>query len=56
MYYRTGGESVCELFISLRDLAAERYAEVEMMVRDYFEARDQLKPVKPSLRGVDDCG
>lgn len=43
--YRLGSESVCELFISLRDLAAERYAEVEMMVRDYFVARDQLEPV-----------
>jgi rhodanese-related sulfurtransferase len=45
VYYRTGSESVCELFITLRDLAAERYAEVEMMVRDYFEARDKLEPV-----------
>jgi len=30
---------------SVRDVAAERFAEVEMMVRDYFEARDQLEPV-----------
>jgi rhodanese-related sulfurtransferase len=45
VYYRLGSESVCELFFSVRDLAAERYAEVEMMVRDYFEARDQLEPV-----------
>jgi rhodanese-related sulfurtransferase len=45
VYYRLGSESVCDLFFSLRDLAAERYAEVEMMVRDYFEARDQLEPV-----------
>lgn len=45
IYYRLGSESVCELFFSLRDLAAERYAEVEMMVRDYFEARDQLEPI-----------
>lgn len=45
VYYRLASESVCELFFSVRDLAAERYAEVEMMVRDYFEARDQLEPV-----------
>lgn len=45
VYYRLGSESVCELFFAVRDLAAERYAEVEMMVRDYFEARDQLEPV-----------
>lgn len=45
VYYRLGSETVSELFFSLRDLAVERYAEVEMMVRDYFEARDQLEPV-----------
>lgn len=45
VYYRLAGESVCGLFFSLRDLAAERYAEVEMMVRDYFEARDELEPI-----------
>jgi rhodanese-related sulfurtransferase len=45
VYYRLGSESVCELYFSVRDVAAERFAEVEMMVRDYFEARDQLEPV-----------
>lgn len=45
VYYRLASESVCGMFFALRDLAAERYAEVEMMVRDYFEARDQLEPV-----------
>ena len=45
IFYRLASESVCELFFSVRDLAAERYAEVEMLVRDYFEARDQLEPV-----------
>jgi rhodanese-related sulfurtransferase len=45
IYYRLAGESVCELFFSLRDVAAERYAEVQMIVRDYFEARDELEPV-----------
>lgn len=45
IYYRLASESVCDMFFALRDLAAERYAEVEMMVRDYFEARDQLEPV-----------
>jgi rhodanese-related sulfurtransferase len=29
----------------LRDLARERYAEVEQVVRDYFEARDEMEPV-----------
>ena len=45
VFYRLAGESVCELYFSLRDLAADRYAEVEMMARDYFEARDELEPV-----------
>ena len=45
IYYRLASDAVCELFVSVRDLAAERYAEVEMLVRDYFEARDQLEPV-----------
>jgi len=45
VYYRLANESVCNMFFAIRDLAAERYAEVEMIVRDYFEARDQLEPV-----------
>lgn len=45
VYYRLASESVCDMFFALRNLAAQRYAEVEMMVRDYFEARDQLEPV-----------
>ena len=45
VFYRLAGDSVCELYFSLRDLAADRYAEVEMMARDYFEARDDLQPV-----------
>jgi rhodanese-related sulfurtransferase/DNA-binding transcriptional ArsR family regulator len=45
VYYRLGSDSVYHMFVALRDLAAERYAEVEMIVRDYFEARDQLEPV-----------
>lgn len=57
VFYRLAGESVCGLFFSLRDLAADRYAEVEMMVRDYFEARDELEPVTREellARGDDD--
>jgi rhodanese-related sulfurtransferase len=45
VYYRLAGESVCGLFFSMRDLAAERYADVEMIVRDYFQARDELEPI-----------
>lgn len=45
VYYRLASETVCDMFFALRDLGAERYAEVEMIVRDYFEARDELEPV-----------
>jgi len=29
----------------LRDLAGDRYAEVDRIVRDFFDARDQLEPL-----------
>lgn len=45
VFYRLADEAVCSFFFSLRDLAGERFAEVEQMVRDYFEARDELDPV-----------
>lgn len=43
--YRLADEAVCEFFISLRDLARDRFAEVEQITRDYFEARDEFEPV-----------
>lgn len=45
VFYRLADETVCDFFLSLRDLASGRFAEVEQMTRDYFEARDQLDPV-----------
>ena len=45
VFYRLADETVCSFFLSLRDLARERYAEVEQVVRDYFRARDELEPV-----------
>lgn len=45
VYYRLAGNAVCDFFFSLRDLAADRLAEVDQMVRDYFMARDELEPV-----------
>jgi len=45
VFYRLADETVCSFFFSLRDLAGQRFAEVEQMVRDYFEARDELDPV-----------
>ncbi len=45
VFYRLADEAVCNFVLSLRDLARERYAEVEQVVRDYFEARDEMEPV-----------
>jgi rhodanese-related sulfurtransferase len=45
VFYRLADETVCSFFLSLRDLATDRLAEVDQVVRDYFEARDELDPV-----------
>jgi len=45
VFYRLADVTVCDFFVSLRDLASNRFAEVEQMTRDYFEARDRLDPV-----------
>jgi rhodanese-related sulfurtransferase len=45
VFYRLADDAVCEFFFSLRDLARDRYAEVDKIVRDFFEARDELEPV-----------
>lgn len=46
VYYRLADEAVCGFFFALRDLARGRLTEVEQIVRDYFEARDHLEPVR----------
>jgi rhodanese-related sulfurtransferase len=45
VYYRLADEEVCRFYFVLRDLGRSRLAEVEQVVRDYFEARDELEPV-----------
>lgn len=45
VFYRLADEEVCRFFFALRDLGRARLAEVEQVVRDYFEARDDLEPV-----------
>ncbi|HWO69985.1 MAG TPA: metalloregulator ArsR/SmtB family transcription factor, partial [Actinomycetota bacterium] len=45
VYYRIADEEVCRFFFALQDLARARLAEVEQVVRDYLEARDELEPV-----------
>ena len=45
VFYRVAGDGVCRFFFALRGLGRERLAEVEQVVRDYFDARDELEPV-----------
>ncbi|GMQ93679.1 MAG: metalloregulator ArsR/SmtB family transcription factor [Acidimicrobiia bacterium] len=45
VFYRMADETVCGFFSSLRALASDRYAEVNQLMQDYFEARDELDPV-----------
>lgn len=45
VFYRLADDAVCEFYFSLRDLASDRYAEVDRIVRDFFDARDELEPV-----------
>ena len=43
--YRLAGDQVGAFLAGLRDLAAGQLAEVDQIVHDYFEARDDLEPV-----------
>jgi len=43
--YRVAGDDVCAFFLTLRNLAHGRLAEVERLVRDAIEARDLLEPL-----------
>jgi rhodanese-related sulfurtransferase len=45
VFYRLADDAVCEFYFSLRELASDRYAEVDRIVRDFFDARDELEPV-----------
>ena len=43
--YRAASDDVPRFLVALRDLARSRLAEVNDVVRDYFDARDELEPV-----------
>jgi rhodanese-related sulfurtransferase/DNA-binding transcriptional ArsR family regulator len=45
VYYRLADETVLELLTALRKIAEQNVAEVERVVRIYFEDRDSLEPV-----------
>lgn len=43
--YRAASDDVSRFLVALRELARARLAEVNDVVRDYFDARDDLEPV-----------
>ena len=45
VFYRIAGDDVGALLMALRRVARTRLAEVDRLVRDYFEARDALEPL-----------
>ena len=45
VFYRLADEAVCRFYFALRDLGRLRLAEVKQVVRDFFEARDELEPL-----------
>ena len=45
VYYRLADDDVCRFFGSLRTLAASRLAEIDLIVRDYFDDPKSLQPV-----------
>jgi ArsR family transcriptional regulator len=45
VYYRLADDAVLELLAALRRIAEQNLAEVERVVRSYFEQRDSLEPV-----------
>ncbi len=47
VFYRLADQGVSRFLAELRDLSRRRLAEVEQVVRDYFEARDELEPLAP---------
>lgn len=45
VFYRLADDEVARFYSSLRQLARARLADVDRVVHDWFEARDELEPV-----------
>lgn len=45
VYYRTADEQVCRFFVALRDLAANRLAEVEQIAAAFLDTPDELEQI-----------
>jgi len=48
VYYRLADDSVCSLWSTMRDLAAGRIAEIDLLVEKFFRARDEFEPINRS--------
>lgn len=44
-YYRLADRLVCRFWQALLGMGRHRLAEVDRLIRDYFESRDQLEPI-----------
>ena len=47
VFYRLADDSVVALLVALCRIAEGNLAEVDKLIREYFEARDNLEPVAP---------
>jgi rhodanese-related sulfurtransferase len=45
VFYRLADATISSFWLKLRDLAEQQLAEVERLVRDYIELRDELEPI-----------
>lgn len=45
VFYRLAGDAVLDLLASVRRIAEQNSAEVERVIRNYFQNRDNLEPV-----------
>ena len=53
VYYRLADDGVLDLLAALRRIAERNVAEVERIVRSYFDDRDSLEPIsREELRGA----
>jgi rhodanese-related sulfurtransferase/DNA-binding transcriptional ArsR family regulator len=46
VFYRLADEAVGGLWLALRSLAERRLADIERVVRDYYESPEELEPVR----------
>ncbi|HZJ25804.1 MAG TPA: metalloregulator ArsR/SmtB family transcription factor [Acidimicrobiia bacterium] len=46
VFYRLAGDEVVAFINALRNVAGSRLAEVDQIARDYFDARDELEPIR----------